>query len=313
MNTASNTPLVSVIVPMYGVENYISRCAESLFAQTYPRIEFIFVDDGCKDRTVEILRGILERQEPALQARVQIISKENDGLPHARKTGLDAAKGEYVLHVDSDDWLEPTAVENLVAKAVETDADIVVYDFWKEYSNYNKLDSEKDSSCADPDLFRRRLYTYDAYGYVWSKFCRRSLYDGVFVPKYAMHEDIVFSSQILFKARKVVHLKKGLYHYDRSVTSSATRAPQKVRRVNSARNLLDLYLHFQGQDPSPVSDLREEIFLRAAWAGFQHDRGLFKEYPFLAPAVRAIPITCGYHIGKIRQSIIKLFLLTHYR
>ena len=313
MNTASNNPLVSVIVPMYGVENYISRCAESLFAQTYPRIEFIFVDDGCKDRTVEILRGILERQEPALQARVQIISKENGGLPHARKTGLDAAKGVYVLHVDSDDWLEPTAVENLVAKAVETDADIVVYDFWKEYSNYNKLDSEKDSSCADPDLFRRRLYTYDAYGYVWSKFCRRSLYDGVFVPKYAMHEDIVFSSQILFKARKVVHLKKGLYHYDRSVTSSATRAPQKVRRVNSARNLLDLYLHFQGQDPSPVSDLREEIFLRAAWAGLQHDRGLFKEYPFLAPAVRAIPITCGYHIGKIRQSIIKLFLLTHYR
>ena len=313
MNTASNTPLVSVIVPMYGVENYITRCAESLFAQTYPHIEFIFVDDACKDRTVEILRGILGKQEPALQARVRIISKENGGLPHARKTGLDAAKGEYVLHVDSDDWLEPTAVENLVAKAVETDADIVVYDFWKEYSNYNKLDSEKDSSCANPDLFRRRLYTYDAYGYVWSKFCRRSLYDGVFVPKYAMHEDIVFSSQILFKARKVVHLKKGLYHYDRSVTSSATRAPQKVRRVNSARNLLDLYLHFQGQDQSPVSDLREEIFLRAAWAGFQHERGLFKEYPFLAPAVRAIPITCGYHIGKIRQSIIKLFLLTHYR
>ena len=61
MNTASNHPLVSVIVPMYGVENYIARCAESLFAQTYPNIEFIFVDDGGKDRTVEILRGILEK------------------------------------------------------------------------------------------------------------------------------------------------------------------------------------------------------------------------------------------------------------
>ncbi len=83
--------------------------------------------------------------------------------------------------------------------------------------------------------------------------------------------------------------------------------------MNSARNLLDLYLHFEGQDPSPVSDLREEIFLRAAWAGFQHNRDLFKEYPFLAPAVRGIPISCGYHIGKVRQSFIKLFLLTHYR
>ena len=313
MNNTSNTPLVSLIVPMYGVENYIARCAESLFAQTYPNIEFIFVDDGGKDRTVDILRGILEKQDPALQARVRIISKENGGLPRARKTGLDAATGEYVLHVDSDDWLEPTTVEKLVAKAVETDADIVVYDFWKEYPNHSKLDSEKDSSCADPDLFRRRLYTYDAYGYVWSKFCRRSLYDDVFVPKYAMHEDIVFSSQILFKARKVVHLKEGLYHYDRSVSSSATRAPQKVRRVNSARNLMDLYVHCEGQEPSPVSGLRDEIFLRAAWAGVQHNSDLFKEYPFLAPAVRAIPITSGHHIGKFRQSIIKLFLLTHFR
>ena len=311
MNDASNTPLVSVIVPMYGVENYIARCAESLFAQTYPVIEFIFVDDGCKDRTVEILRDVLSRQEPSLQARVRIISKENGGLPHARKTGLDAATGEYVLHVDSDDWLEPETVEKLVRTAVETEADIVVYDFWKEYGNRSKLDSEQDSSIADPNLFRIRLYAYHAYGYVWNKFCRRSLYDGVFVPKYAMHEDIVFSSQILYKAGKIAHLKEGLYHYDRSVSGSATRAPRKFRRGNSARNMMDLYLHFEGQDPSPVSELREEIFLRAAWAGFSLDRNLFKEYPFLAPAVRAIPITPGYHIGKVRQSLIKIFLCTH--
>ena len=313
MNTEPNTPLVSVIVPMYGVENYIARCAESLFAQTYPAIEFIFVDDGCKDRTVEILRGILERQDPSLQARVNLISKVNDGLPHARKTGLDAATGVYVLHVDSDDWVEPDTVEKLVRMAVETGADIVVYDFWKEYEKRSKLDSEQDSSIADPDLYRHRLYSYGSYGYVWNKFCRKSLYDGVFVPKYAMHEDIVFSSQILFKARKIVHLKEGLYHYDRTVSGSATRAPQKVRRGNSARNLLDMYLHFQGQEPSPVSDLREEIFLRAAWAGYAQDPNLFVEYPFLAPAVRAIPLTPGYHIGKIRQTLIKLYLRKHFR
>lgn len=313
MTDLSTTPLVSVIVPMYGVENYIARCAESLFAQTYSNIEFIFVDDGCKDRSVEVLRGVLLKQAQALQARVRIISKDNAGLPHARKTGLDAAEGMYVLHVDSDDWLEPATVDKLVRKAVETEADIVVYDFFKEYPNRSKLDSELDSSVADPDLYRHRLYTYESYGYVWNKFCRLSLYDGVFVPKYAMHEDIVFSSQILYKARKIVHLKEGLYHYDRTVAGSATRAPQKVRRGNSARNLLDFYLHFQGKDPSPVSDLREEIFLRAAWAGYAQDRNLFTEYPFLASAVRAIPITPGYYIGMIRQSLIKLFLLTHYR
>ena len=313
MNKQDNMPLVSVIVPMYGVENYIARCAGSLFAQTYPNIDFIFVDDGGKDRTVEILRDLLLKQDPSLQDRVRIISKENGGLPHARKTGLDAATGEYVLHVDADDWVEPETVEKLVQKAVETDADIVVYDFWKEYENHSRLDSEQDSSIADPNLFRLRLFAYHSYGYVWNKFCRKSLYDGVFVPKYAMHEDIVFSSQILYKAKKIVHLKEGLYHYDRMVTGSATRAPRKFRRGNSARNMMDLYLHFEGQNPSPVSDLKEEIFLRAAWAGFSLDRNLFVEYPFLADAVRAIPITPGYHIGKIRQSIIKIFLLTHFR
>ena len=308
-----NKPLVSVIVPMYGVEQYIARCAESLFAQTYPAIEFIFVDDGGKDRTVEILRGILREQPATLQERVRIISKVNEGLPHARKTGLDAATGEYVLHVDADDWVEPETVDKLVGMALATDADIVVYDFWKEYGDRSKLDREKDSSIADPNLFRIRLFDYKAYGYVWCKFCRKSLYDDVFVPKYAMHEDIVFSSQILYKARKIVHLREGLYHYDRMVTGSATRAPRKFRRVNSARNMMDLYLHYKGQDPSPVSDLREEIYLRAAWAGFTLNRDLFQEYPFLAEADRAIPITPGYHIGKIRQSIIKLFLLTHFR
>ena len=128
-----------------------------------------------------------------------------------------------------------------------------------------------------------------------------------------MHEDIVFSTQILFKARKAVHLKEALYHYERMNDLSATRAPRGVRRVSSARNMMDLYRHYEGQDPSPVSDLREEIFLRAAWAGLAKDRGLFAEYPFLASAVRAIPLTQCYHIGVIRQSILKVFLLTRFR
>ena len=285
MTSLPHMPLVSVIVPMYGVEAYIARGAESLFAQRYPAIEFIFVDDGGKDAAVDILRGIVSAQVPVLQERVRIISKENEGLPQARKTGLDAAMGEYVLHVDSDDWLEPEAVEKLVRKAVDTEADMVVFDFWKEYASRRKLDSEKDSSIADPTLFRKRLYTYDAYGYVWNKFCRRSLYDVVFLPRYAMHEDIVFSTQTLYRARKIVHLKEGLYHYDRTNVHSATRAPKKVRRGNSSRNMMDLYLHYKGQDPSPVSDLGKVIFRRTAWIGLTLDRRLFDEYPFLAKSV----------------------------
>ena len=313
MNTVSNMPLVSVIVPMYGVQDYIRRCAESLFAQTYPAIEFIFVDDGGKDRTVEILRNLLEKQDPSLQARVRIISKENGGLPRARKTGLDAASGEYVLHVDSDDWIEAETVGKLVRKALETGAEMVVYDFWKEYAHRRKLDSEKDSSIVDTDLFRKRLYTYGAYGYVWNKFCRRNLFDGIFVPKYAMHEDIVFSTQTLWRARSVAHLKEGLYHYDRTNTGSATRTPKAVRRGNSARNLLDMYLHFQGQSPSPVEGIEDEILLRAAWVAFTLDRNLFGEYPFLAGAAKAVPLSGGRFVRIPQQLILKTYLKYFHR
>ena len=86
MNAASNMPLVSVIVPMYGVQDYIRRCAESLFAQTYPAIEFIFVDDGSPDRSVEILEDLIRSEFPSLQDRVKILRKENGGLPQARLT-----------------------------------------------------------------------------------------------------------------------------------------------------------------------------------------------------------------------------------
>lgn len=313
MNAASNMPLVSVIVPMYGVQDYIRRCAESLFAQTYPAIEFIFVDDGGKDRTVEILRNLLEKQDPSLQARVRIISKENGGLPRARKTGLDAASGEYVLHVDSDDWIEPETVGKLVRKALETGAEMVVYDFWKEYAHRRKLDSEKDSSIVDTDLFRKRLYTYGAYGYVWNKFCRRSLFDGIFVPKYAMHEDIVFSTQTLWRSRSVAHLKEGLYHYDRTNAGSATRTPKAVRRGNSSRNLLDMYLYFQGQSPSPVEGIEDEILLRAAWVAFTLDRNLFGEYPFLAGAAKAVPLSGGRFVRIPQQLILKTYLKYFHR
>lgn len=313
MNETSHTPLVSIVVPMYGVENYIARCAESLFAQTYPAIEFIFVDDGCKDRTVEVLRGVLHAKDPSLQERTRIISKENEGLPLARKACLDAATGKYVLHVDADDWIEPDTVEKLVRKALETDADMVVFDFWKECSNRSKPRGEKESSIADPELFRRRLYLYGSYGYLWEKFCRRSLFDGLYYPRLAMYDDVVLSTQLLYRTRKIVHLPERLYHYDQTNAGSTTRKPKASRDADTARNLLDMYLHYQEQSPSPIEDVQDVILLRSAWIGFSEEPKLFEEYPFLADAVRALPFLPIFHPGFFRQLRLKLFLRSHLR
>ena len=310
MNTAPKTPLVSVLVPMFGVENYIARCAESLFAQTYPAIEFIFVDDGCKDRTVEVLRGVLQAKDPSLQARTRIVFKESEGLPLARKACIDAATGEYVLFVDADDWIEPETVEKAVRKALETDADMVVFDFWKECANRSKPRGEKDSSIADSERFRRRLYLYGSYGYLWEKFCRKSLFDDLYYPRLAMYDDVVMSTQLLYRTRKIVHLRERLYHYDQTNAGSTTRKPKALRDADTARNLLDLYLHYRGQSPSPVEDVQDIILLRSAWIAFSEERHLFEEYPFLADAARALPFLRTAHPGPFKQWKLKLFLRT---
>lgn len=300
---------VSVIVPIYGVEPYIAQCARSLFAQTYPHIQFIFVDDGTPDRSVSVLNELIDKEFPHLRERIVILHKENGGLPQARLTGLQKADGDYVMHVDSDDWVEPDAVASLVAKAEETGADIVFHDFWKEYPARRKRDRERDYTAADKMAYIKGLYTYRAYGYLWNKFARRSLYEGVFTPKYNMHEDIVVANQLIFKASSLVHLAKPLYHYRRDNPSASTRVALKKRRGQSARNFLDLYEHFRPcLAGSPIEAFTDEILLRAAWIGFSLDRSLYAERPYLKAEARAVPLRRGCFIGIVRQCVLKVFL-----
>ncbi|MCR4569080.1 MAG: glycosyltransferase [Bacteroidales bacterium] len=298
-------PLVSVIVPFYGVEKYIQRCAESLFAQTYKDIEFIFIDDGSPDRSVEVLEEVMGRY-PERKAAVTIIRKANEGQSYARRDGIAASHGEFLMFVDSDDWIEPYAVEKLVEAAGE--ADIVCFGFWKEYGSHSKLDLEKDSSVEDPLLFVKRLYTYRAYGYLCTKLFRRNTLTGIFTPRYSMHEDIVVSTQALQKARKIVNLKEGLYHYDRTVSGASTRASKKTRRTLSARNMMDFYLAFEGKADAPTKLVENELLLRAAWTAFSLDKDLFREYPGLKEKARKLPLMPGQRIGLFRQLLLKLFL-----
>ena len=267
-------PLVSLIVPIYGVEPYIGQCARSVLSQTYENIEFIFVNDGTKDASMDILAGVL-KEFP--QRNVRIVSKENAGLPKARQSGLEVATGEYVMHVDADDWIEPDAVEQLVAEALRTGADLVYCDFWKEYGHHRKLDHERRYTGQTKVRWMNRLYNDGAYGFVWCKFCRRSLYEHIFVPTYNMHEDIVFSTQLIWRAESIAQLSVPLIHYRRTNGSSTSRAARSKRRVQSARNMLDLCANGGPEIPA----VRRSLLKKAAWNAFRYDRSLFVEYPFL--------------------------------
>jgi len=267
-------PLVSVIVPVYGVEAYIGQCARSILAQTYPHLECIFVNDGTPDRSMEILADVV-KEFP--ERNVVVVNKENGGLPRARWSGLEVATGEYIMHVDSDDWLEPDAAARLVEEALRSDADLVYCDFWKEYGHRHKLDHERTYTVQNKARWMKRLYDNGAYGYVWCKFAKRSLYQDMFVPRYNMHEDIVFSTQLIWRASRIAQLSVPLIHYRRTNSSSATRVAKAKRRIQSARNILDLC---KNGGPE-VAAVRKEIIRKAAWNAFRYDRSLFEEYPFL--------------------------------
>jgi glycosyltransferase involved in cell wall biosynthesis len=121
---------VSILIPVYGVEKYIEKCAHSVFSQTFERIEYVFVDDCTKDGSVDKLQQVLELY-PARKSSTRIIKHEkNRGVAAARQTAIDAATGDYLLFVDSDDYIEKNMVELLYKKAFEKNADIFFVNFF---------------------------------------------------------------------------------------------------------------------------------------------------------------------------------------
>ena len=123
-------PLVSVIIPVYNVERYLAQCLDSVSHQTYQNLEIICVNDGSRDGSPDILRRYADED-----ARIQVIDKANGGVSRARNDALDCARGEYIMFVDSDDWVEPDACENAVNAMREYDADIVMWSYVSETEN----------------------------------------------------------------------------------------------------------------------------------------------------------------------------------
>lgn len=212
-------PKVSIIVPIFGVEKYIERCARSLFCQTLPEIEFIFVNDCTLDSSMSILKRIIDEYP---NREVTIINHErNLGLPSARKTGLDIASGEYIMHCDSDDWIEPDCCRIAYNVAKESNADVVVFKNWIDDGNYCFEDnSYNDTLLTDRNTAISAAISLKSSPYVWNKLVRRDIYENSFVfPKHNLAEDWVMCVQFAYRSKKTVCIDNRLYHYFRNAGS----------------------------------------------------------------------------------------------
>ena len=246
-------PLVSVLIPVYQVEDFIERCARSVFEQTYQNIECVFVDDGSNDSSIDIL-NIIINDYPSLKDRIHIIHHhENRGLAAARNTAINSCHGDFVMHVDSDDWLEPDAAELLVRRQQETDADII-------YTRGNYLDNQGSVKIdcrgwsTDRESLLANILQDIATMCIWSKLIRRSLYtdhDIIINELGSYYEDYQSLSQLVYYSKTIACLDAYIYHYDRanphSIVTNALHSMEIQRQ--GLRSIQSVYDFFQNKEP----------------------------------------------------------------
>lgn len=301
------TAVISMIIPVYGVERYISEFADSVFGQSCTDVQYVFVNDGTKDRSIEVLNELIDSKYPHLREYILIVDKENAGLPAARKTGLEHATGDYIYHVDPDDWLSPGSLEAITAKCRETDADIVYFNYVKEYSNRSSVKKEKEYSIGQKDVYIRNMYNHRAFGTLCNKCVKRSLYEHVHHPLYSYAEDCFLSVQLVGYARSIAYLDMEVYHYRKNNPHSITRQGRKRRKNEYAMNFLNLYELYKEHSPesNPVAVLSDDILMQAGWYSIAYGLDLFDKYPYLSADIRKARIKSGSDVWIPLQFFVK--------
>lgn len=214
---------VSVLVPVFGVEKYIEKCAQSLFNQTMKEgIEFIFTDDCSPDRSMDIVRKVLEDFPERKSQVVFLRHPENMGLAEARVTGLKAAKGEYVIHCDSDDWVDEDMYRQLYEEAKRTDADIVGCDAFFVYDGKTKYERQ-DFHLTQDEILPKIIMGDHIGGYLWNRLIKRSFYlNGGYRANRGttFWEDMAVTIPMHTDTNKVSYVPKALYYYRRTISDS---------------------------------------------------------------------------------------------
>lgn len=203
----SNQPLISIIIPIYKVEKYLPQCLDSCINQTYTNIEILAVNDGSPDNCGDIIDSYVAKDNRIIHLR-----KENAGISLARETGTLAAKGDYVLYIDGDDFVTNDAIAKVVEKALKTDADFTYSNFYYYYGS-----EEKDEYEMNPKNINIRtgieFLESGIPTFMWMKLIKREIIGEIKIQNVNVSEDYFFMLQVLPKCKKITCVKEPLYHY----------------------------------------------------------------------------------------------------
>lgn len=229
-------PKISIIVPVYKVEQYIHKCIDSILQQTLTDIELILVNDGSPDNCGQICDEFARKD-----VRIKVIHKENGGLSSARNSGLDIAKGEYVGFVDSDDWIEPDMYKLLYSLCEENNCEIANISSFIHYKErtirngghpliiHNKTEAMKT-------MLEGKLYDE----VVWTKLVKRDLLKNLRFKTGIVYEDTAFTYQLIHKSNRICSIGIPMYHYIKRENSTMDMAIKNIR-IDSVKIYQEMY------------------------------------------------------------------------
>ena len=271
--------MISIIVPVYNSELYLKKCLDSIISQTYENIEIICIDDNSSDDSLRILQEYEKKDQ-----RIKVLQKVNEGVSFARNAGLDMARGDYILFVDSDDWIDRCTCEVALKKILEETADLVMWSYIREREteSFKKQIFDCDivfkGKNVQEKLHRRMIgivddelvhpENADALCTVWGKLYRRSIisanrirfYD---IRKIGTYEDGLFNLEYLKYVQKAIFLNQYFYHYRRTNVNSITGAynANLGRQWDTLFHIMDKYIEQNELNEKYQEALRNRISL----------------------------------------------------
>lgn len=271
-----NNPLISIIVPIYNAESYLNRCLDSILAQTYKNWEAILVDDGSKDNSGKICDEYAKNDN-----RFKVIHKANGGVSSARQTGLEAAIGDFVIHADSDDWLENNMLEELIDHQRKISSEFIVFDFYRA----NRKGGRKVSK-QSINLDHRQLLKDIVSGHInnscWNKLIKKSIidnYNACFPKGINLGEDKCFLAILLKNPVKVTYLSKPLYNHDETVNPTSLVRKISMDSMESGFAMVNYLDRLLGKEyNNSIFHIKRKLKIRAIRSGFYSDRAVRNMY-----------------------------------
>ena len=249
-------PLISIIIPVYNVQDYLEKCIHSIMNQTIQDIEIILVNDGSTDNSGEICDLYASKD-----SRIQVIHKINGGLSDARNIGIQYANGEFIGFVDSDDWVEDNMFEILYKLCIETESDISTClikgpSAEQEITSMNSLNIIAfDSKAALKQLYSGKILGFS----VCDKLFRRSLFENIKFPIGRMYEDGAILYLLFYEANRIIFINFALYNYQHR-ENSITRRSFSEKRFDVVTNYLETYSFMEKKLPELCIHLNKSFF-----------------------------------------------------